>query len=426
VLLIDIHKSLDRLKKAMEYGQSTVKTFVKGNDMIGISKLYCGTVEPSDPLRYGRQSKNLPSHLLQFASDKRPVVVWNITRACNLNCVHCYAGAVHQGDDRELSTEQGLALLDDLANFGVPVILLSGGEPLLRLDLVELARYAANRGMRVVVSTNGILIDERKAMLLKEAGVSYVGVSLDGLEKVNDRFRGKAGAFHMALNGIRNCQRAGLKIGLRFTISKLNVNQLHGIFDLVDEMDIQRICFYHLVYSGRGSALINQDLSHGETRRTVDLIIDRTRDMYSRGAKREVLTVDNHADGPYLYLRMLRENNPRSSEVLRLLKMNGGNSSGEGIGCVNWDGAVYADQFWRQHSFGTVVSRPFSRIWTDFTNPLMGELKGKKNYVKGRCSKCRWLDICGGNFRARAEAVTGDIWGEDPACYLTNEEIGLA
>ena len=394
--------------------------------MIGISKLYCGTVEPSDPIRYGRHSKDLPAHLLQFSSDKKPVVVWNTTRACNLNCIHCYARAVHRSNERELTTEQGLNLIDDLATFGVPVILLSGGEPLLRPDLTELARYAVDKGMRAVISTNGTLIDEEKATTLKDAGVSYVGISLDGLENVNDHFRRMQGAFKMALNGIKNCKKAGLKVGLRFTMNKLNVEQVPGIFDLVEEMNIERICFYHLVYSGRGSDLIDQDLSHDETRQIVDLIMDRTRDMYNRGVKKEVLTVDNHADGPYLYLRMLKENNPRAGEVLELLKMNGGNSSGQGIGCINWDGSVYADQFWRQHSFGAILSMPFSHIWSDLTNPLMAQLKNKNRYVTGRCARCRWLDICGGNFRARAEAVSGDMWGEDPACYLTDKEIGLS
>ena len=394
--------------------------------MIGISKLYCGTVEPSDPIRYGRHSKDLPAHLLQFSSDKKPVVVWNTTRACNLNCIHCYARAVHRSNERELTTEQGLNLIENLATFGVPVILFSGGEPLVRPDLTELARYAVDKGMRAVISTNGTLIDEEKATTLKDAGVSYVGISLDGLENVNDHFRQNQGAFKMALKGIKNCRKAGLKVGLRFTMNKLNVEQVPGIFDLVEEMNIERICFYHLVYSGRGSDLIDQDLSHDETRQIVDLIMDRTRDMYNRGVKKEVLTVDNHADGPYLYLRMLKENNPRAGEVLELLKMNGGNSSGQGIGCINWDGSVYADQFWRQHSFGTILSMPFSHIWSDLTNPLMAQLKDKNRYVTGRCGRCRWLDICGGNFRARAEAVSGDMWGEDPACYLTDKEIGLS
>jgi 12,18-didecarboxysiroheme deacetylase len=351
--------------------------------------------------------------------------VWNTTRACNLNCIHCYAKAVHQSRDRELTTEEGFNLINDLASFGVPVLLFSGGEPLLRSDLSELTRYAVSKGIRAVISTNGTLITEEKAMLLKDAGVSYVGISLDGLEHVNDHFRGVEGAFKKAVIGIKNCQKVELKVGLRFTINKLNIDQVPGIFDLTEKMNIERICFYHLVYSGRGSDLVDQDLSHSETRKIVDIIMDRTKDMYNMGLKKEVLTVDNHADGPYLYLRMLKENNPRAGEVLELLKMNGGNSSGEGIGCVSWDGTVYADQFWREHSFGNVLVRPFSQIWSNLTNPLMAQLKDKRRYVNGRCASCKWLDICSGNFRARAEAVSGNIWGEDPACYLTDKEIGL-
>ena len=187
--------------------------------MIGISKLYCGTIEPSDALRYGRRSSDLPSHLLQFSQDKKPVVVWNVTRACNLHCLHCYARAVERGHEKELTHEQGLSLIDDLASFGVPVILFSGGEPLMRPDLIGLANYAVEKGMRAVISTNGTLITKDNAKELKEIGLSYVGVSLDGMEAVNDRFRGKIGAFRDAMEGIRNCQQVGLKVGLRLPLT---------------------------------------------------------------------------------------------------------------------------------------------------------------------------------------------------------------
>jgi 12,18-didecarboxysiroheme deacetylase len=393
--------------------------------MIGISKLYCGTVEPSDALRYGRRSRDLPSHLLQFSQDKKPVVVWNVTRACNLRCVHCYAHARPGRDDRELTHEEGLALLDDLAAFGAPVVLFSGGEPLVRPDLTALARHAVSKGMRAVISTNGTLITPDMAAELKDVGLSYVGVSLDGMEAVNDRFRGRTGAFREALAGIRNCRAAGLKVGLRFTMNRMNAGEIPAIFDLLEAEAIPRVCFYHLVYAGRGSQMMDQDLSHEDTRRAVDLIIDRTRGLHDRGMGKEVLTVDNHADGPYLYLRMKREGNPRAGEVMELLGMNEGNSSGRGIGCVSWDGEVHADQFWRHHGFGNVRQRPFSEIWNDPTDSLMSKLKDKKRYVKGRCASCRWLDICAGNFRVRAETATGDLWAPDPACYLTDEEIGM-
>ena len=392
--------------------------------MIGISKLYCGTVEPSDALRYGRHSGQLPSHLLQFSEDKKPVVVWNVTRRCNLKCVHCYAQAKDQAFDNELTTAQGKTLIDDLAAFGSPVMLFSGGEPLMRPDLPELAEYAVSKGMRAVISTNGTLITPDMARTLKKIGLSYVGISLDGMEKIHDRFRAVKGCFQDALEGIRNTQEAGIKVGLRFTINKFNVEEIPAVFDLLEDMDIPRVCFYHLVYAGRGSRLVEDDLSHEETRRVVDLIIDRTKDLHDRGKPKEVLTVDNHADGPYLYLRMLKEDPERAKEVLELLQMNEGNNSGRGIGCVSWDGEVHADQFWRHYSFGNVKDRPFSEIWTDLSNPLMKQLKDKKQYVKGRCASCQWLNVCGGNFRVRAEATADDVWAPDPACYLTDEEIG--
>lgn len=394
--------------------------------MIGISKLYCGSVEPSDALRYGRRSKDLPSHLLQFSEDKKPVVVWNCTRRCNLRCVHCYSHSQDKHYEGEMTTDEGRRFIDDLAQFGAPVILFSGGEPLIRPDLTDLARHATQQGMRAVISTNGTLITREKATELKEVGLSYVGVSLDGLRETHDKFRGVQGAFDGALAGIHNCQEAGIKVGLRFTINKRNTQDIGGIFDLLEEHDIPRVCFYHLVYAGRGSKLVEEDLDHAETRAVVDLIINRTKDLHDRGLAKEVLTVDNHADGVYLYLRVLKEDPEKAKKVLELLKMNEGNSSGRGIGCVSWDGAVHADQFWRHYSFGNVRERPFSEIWTDLNNPLMKQLKEKKLHVKGRCGKCTWLDICAGNFRVRAEAVTDDLWAPDPACYLTDEEIGLA
>lgn len=393
--------------------------------MIGISKLYCGTVEPSDPLRYGRKSKDLPSHLLQFSADKKPVVVWNVGRRCNLRCVHCYSHSHDKDYGGELSTDEGLALVDDLADFGVPVILFSGGEPLMRPDILQLIRRARERDVRAVISTNGTLITTDVAEQLKDCGLSYVGVSLDGLQETNDKFRGIPGAFDDALRGIRTCLSSGIKVGLRFTMNRKNAHDIAGIFDLIEREGIPRVCFYHLVYAGRGSKLVAEDLSHEESREAVDLIIDRTQALHASGKAVEVLTVDNHCDGPYIYLRLLKEDDERAAKVMELLKMNGGNSTGHGIGCVSWDGAVHPDQFWRHHSCGNVLETPFSRIWGEPTDELLGQLRERKKYLTGRCAKCKWLDICNGNFRVRAEAVSDDIWAPEPACYLTDEEIGL-
>ena len=393
--------------------------------MIGISKLYCGAVEPADVLRYNRDGKNLPSHLLQFAAIKRPVVVWNMTRRCNLRCVHCYSRSQNKAYPGELTTAEGKALIDDLAAFSCPVILFSGGEPLMRPDLPDLVRHATDRGIRAVISTNGTLINGDFAKTFRRFGLSYVGVSLDGLRETHDRFRGVTGAFDEAMAGIRTCLAEGIKVGVRFTINRRNAADIPAIFDLIEAEGIPRACFYHLVYTGRGSKLIEEDLNHTEARAVLDLILNRTRLLFDRGLEKEILTVDNHADGPYVYLRLLRESPDRAADVLELLKMNEGNSSGHGIGCVSWDGEVHADQFWRDVSFGNIRRRPFSEIWTDTSNDLMARLKDKKRFVTGRCARCRWLDVCGGNFRARAEAATGDMWAPDPACFLTDREIGI-
>ncbi len=394
--------------------------------MIGISKLYCGTVEPSDALRYGRKANRLPSHLLQFSEDKKPVVVWNCTRSCNLRCLHCYSHSKCQAYEGELSTAEGKKLIDDLAAFGAPVILFSGGEPLMRKDLYELVAYATEKGLRAVISTNGTLITDTVAERLKDLNLSYVGVSLDGTEKVNDAFRGIDGAYQRALSGIRACLNTGLKVGLRFTINRRNVGEIPAMFDLIDEENIPRVCFYHLVYAGRGSSLIEEALQPDETRRAVDYIVTRTAELHRSGRHVEVLTVDNHCDGPYVYLRLRKENPERAEKVLELLQFNEGNSSGVGIACVSWDGAVHPDQFWRHLTLGNVRERPFGEIWTDSTNELLMKIKNKKQHVTGRCAACQWLPICGGNFRVRAEAMTGDLWAPDPACYLTDEEIGIA
>lgn len=393
--------------------------------MIGISKLYLGKVEVSDPLRYARKSAQLPSHLLQFSEDKKPVVVWNVTSRCNLKCTHCYAAT--QGDPSELSTSEALAVIDDLASFGCPVLLFSGGEPFVRPDILTLASHAAAKGLRVVFSTNGTLIDAQLAAEIKKIGVSYVGISIDGMEAVHDRFRACAGAFQKTLNGIRTCREAGIKVGLRVTMTRDNIDEIPHIFDLMEQERIPRICLYHLVYCGRGAEIVSHDLTPEQRRATVDLIIERTARLHERGFPVEVLTVDNHCDGPYLYLRMLREKNPRAEDVMTLLRMNGGNSTGNGIGCISWDGTVFPDQFWRNQPVGNVREKKFSEIWgRPAENSLLSLLRNKKAHVTGRCATCRFLDVCGGNFRARAEAATGDIWGVDPACYLTDSEISNA
>ncbi|MDR3038244.1 MAG: radical SAM protein, partial [Candidatus Adiutrix sp.] len=323
--------------------------------MIGVSKLYCGTVEPSDLLRYGRRSAGLPSHLLQFSEDKKPVVVWNVTRACNLTCGHCYAEAAAGPAPDELTRREALRLVDHLAEYGAPVILFSGGEPLLHPHIFELIERAVRGGVRAVLSTNGLLIDRATAARLAGLGLSYVGVSLDGSAATHDELRGRPGAFDLTLLALRRAREAGLKVGLRFTLHRRNLADLPGLFDLMTREGLPRACFYHLVTSGRGRSLGELTLSHEETRRAVDFIADRAEELARRGEAKEILTVDNHADGPWLYLKKRRAGESgRASAILELLRLNGGNSSGLGIGAISWDGQVHPDQFWRTVRLGSV------------------------------------------------------------------------
>lgn len=387
--------------------------------MLNLTKLLTAAEFPGDEYRY---REHAGQQLHGVAPGKGPVVVWNYTNACNLNCRHCYAAAGKAPESAELTTEEGLRLIDDLAEFHVPVILLSGGEPLCRKDFLTLVTYAREKGIRVTLSTNGTLIDPAAAATIKAAGIGYVGISLDGVRERNDQFRGSAGAYDLALQGIRNLHKAGQRTGLRFTISQSNFRDIPAMFDLLEEEEIDRICFYHLVYSGRGSALRQEDLTHAQTREVMDLILERTLDLKRRGLTREVLMVDNHTDGVYLYLKY-RDTDPQRADYIRtLLRRNGGNRSGMAIGCIDPAGNVHPDQFTWQHTLGNVRERSFSEIWTDTKQPLLAKLKDRKPWLPETCLSCSWLDMCNGNFRTRAEAETGDFWGMDPACYLTEEE----
>jgi putative heme d1 biosynthesis radical SAM protein NirJ1 len=326
----------------------------------------------------------------------------------------------------ELTTEEAKRFIDDLAEFNVPVLLFSGGEPLMRKDFFELAEYAAAKGIRPTLSTNGTLITREVAERIKKIGVGYVGISLDGLQEVNDKFRGKEGAFQAAMEGIQNCVAVGQRVGLRFTINHHNIQELDRIFDFIEEKGINRVCFYHLVYSGRGNAMMDEDVTPEQSRMAMDTIIRRTRDFEERGLEKEILTVDNHCDGVYMYLQALKEGRTELAEqMLKFISMNGGNRSGMAFAEVDPLGYVHPDQFTQHHTFGNVRERKFGDIWTDMTHPILAGLKDRKKLLKGRCAKCKFLRNCNGNFRTRAEATTGDFWESDPACYLTDEEIGL-
>jgi radical SAM protein with 4Fe4S-binding SPASM domain len=395
--------------------------------MINISKLYCGQVTPGDWLRYGKKGSGEREGEItpKTAGERKPIVVWNITRTCNLRCVHCYNDSGSSKADDELSTKEAKIVIDDLCNFGVPSILFSGGEPLIRPDLFELIQYAADKGLRTVISTNGTLITAEAAQKIKKNGVSYVGISLDGIGDVNDKFRGVEGAFERAVIGIKNCQISNVRVGLRLTLTKKNVHDLERIFDFFESENIERACFYHFVPSGRGGNISDEDLTHLQTRNALDLIMNKTKQYKSAGRMTDILTVDNHVDG--VYRKLKEENSSRADDVLNLLKWNGGGlySSGVGIGCIDFHGKIHPDQFWGHYELGDVRKRSFRDIWTDTSDSLLAGLKNRRSYIKGRCKLCKYFNLCGGSLRVRADLHFNDPWAPDPACYLTDDEIGL-
>jgi len=383
--------------------------------MINISTLYAGRYNASDAVRYSKPSD---------PSDIRPIVVLNLTRRCNLRCLHCYSDSDGNRAPAELTTGELTALLDDLADYGVTFVLFSGGEPLTRPDIFDLARHAVRRKLRVTLSTNGTLISPEVAKKIAAAGFSYVGISFDGLGDVNDFFRGARGAFEQARRGMNHLQPLGVRVGLRLTLTKHTVDDLDNVLKFVEKEPIGRACFYHLAYAGRGKSIRPDDLPLRERRRAIDKLCDAAAKFADQDLGKEILTVDNHSDGPYIYLKLLRNNPTRAVAVMERLKKHGGarTSSGVGLAEIDWEGRVHADQFSFQRTLGNIRTKPFSEIWSNPEDIYHRQLRDRLAHLKGRCAACRFKTMCGGGLRSRAEAATGDSWAPDPACMLTDEE----
>ncbi|MFC7238648.1 TIGR04347 family pseudo-SAM/SPASM protein [Saliphagus sp. GCM10025317] len=389
--------------------------------MISISKLLCDLDAEGDGLRYdAAESSSKPQ--ITTGKQRRPVVVWNTTRRCNLHCAHCYAAAETEPAAGEFSTTEARRFLEQLADYGVPVVLFSGGEPLVRQDLPELVEHAADLGLRPVLSTNGTLITPEKAARLESAGLQYAGISVDGLPERNDAFRGKEGAFDAAVRGIEACQSAGLKTGLRYTITEANAADLEGVVDLLTDVGVDRFCFYHLDYGGRGADITDIDLSPEATRDAVRRLCDLTLEYHDRGEEIETLLVGNYVDAPFLVEYAADRFGPEKAEtVYRHLDRNGGDPTGERIADVDYEGNVHLTQFWQGYSLGNVRDRPFGDIWDDETNPLLADLRVREDHLTGRCSTCQYRSICRGGSRLRALS-SESLFGPDPQCYLTETE----
>ncbi|MGA9549938.1 MAG: heme d1 biosynthesis radical SAM protein NirJ [Rhodomicrobium sp.] len=366
-----------------------------------------------------------PTPVLPRRDPPGPVVIWNLIRRCNLKCKHCYSISADVDFPHELTTAEVFEVMDDLKAFRVPVLILSGGEPLLRPDIFDISARAKAMRFYVGLSTNGALINESNIERVKAAEYDYVGISLDGIGATHDAFRGKAGAFDASLGGLRLCQAAGLKTGIRFTCTMDNYAELPAILDLAESEGVDKFYLSHLNYGGRGNKNRGDDAVWQVTRDIMTALFEKAWSYVERGIEKEFVTGNNDADGVYFYHWVKRRFPDAASHIRAKLVQWGGNASGVNIANIDNLGNVHPDTFWWNYTLGNVRERRFSSIWQDRSDPVMAALKQRPRRVGGRCGLCQHFDLCGGNTRVRAMQITGDPWAEDPGCYLTAGEIGL-
>lgn len=393
--------------------------------MINCSRLLCGGVTLTEIKRYEngrRQAGAVPRDLVRYTRMPAPLVVWNTTRSCNLACRHCYIGAELLPADDELSTEEAWDFIDDMAEMGVPMLALSGGEPLCRPDVFDLCRHAVSRGINTILSTNGTLITPEMARRIKDAGFSYVGISIDGWQETHDGFRGQEGAFQRATAGIRAVMGVGLRVGVRITVTRLNRQDLDRVLEMAVQEGVPRFAVFQLVYAGRGREMVDWDIERAERRELIGYLVDHALQLHMEGVPTEIITADNYADGVYLYRLVRRIAPERAEEVRALLKMQSGCTAGEKMVNVDYRGEVHPCPYWQHRSLGNIRRKKFSAIWADRENTFLAQMRDKPAHLRGRCGSCSYNDICGG-CRVRAEMAYGDPLAEDPACYLTEEEI---
>jgi heme d1 biosynthesis radical SAM protein NirJ len=364
-----------------------------------------------------------PTPLKPARKPAAPVVIWNLIRRCNLTCKHCYTTSTDINFPNELSTPEIYAVMDDLHAFKVPVLILSGGEPLLHPDIFDISRRAKNMGFYVALSTNGTKISEQNIDEIANIDYQYIGVSLDGIKDTHDQFRRVKGSFDQALHGIQLCLDKGIKVGLRFTLTQDNAQDFHALLQLMDERNIDKFYLSHLNYGGRGNKNRKDDAHFAMTREAMDLMFATCYDWLKAGKEREFVTGNNDADAVY-FLHWVDKHFPDKVEHIKAkLEQWGGNASGVNVANIDNLGNVHPDTFWSHYELGNVKERPFSEIWMDISDPIMAGLKQHPRPLEGRCARCRYQEICNGNTRVRAAQITGNIWAEDPGCYLTDCEI---
>jgi heme d1 biosynthesis radical SAM protein NirJ len=352
-----------------------------------------------------------------------PVVIWNLIRRCNLTCKHCYTTSANRDFPGELTTPEIFSVMADLKAFNVPVLILSGGEPLLHPDIFTISEHAKSLGFYVALSSNGTKISDENIQRIAEMAYSYIGISLDGMETTHDLFRQQKGAFNAAIRGIELCLSKGIKVGIRFTLTQTNAHDFPALLQLMDDYDIDKFYLSHLNYGGRGNKNRSEDAQFAMTRDTMDRLFDTCLKWQQEGKAREFVTGNNDADAVY-FLHWVRQRFPQLAQHIEVkLTQWGGNASGVNVANIDNLGNVHPDTFWWNYHLGNVKNRSFSEIWQDISDPLMAGLKRTPRPLEGRCGTCHFQRICNGNTRVRAMQTTGNYWAQDPGCYLTDPEI---
>ncbi len=382
--------------------------------MIIFSKVLGNKGTVYDALRAGAAcGRDVPDDMIRFSKEQRPVVVWNITRRCNLRCEHCYLDASDTADD-EMSLEDFGEVVNDLVKCEVPLIIFSGGEPLVRKDFFEILKLVKDAGLKSVISTNGTLITPENAERLAELGVRYVGVSLDAAcPEIHDRFRGVKGSWEKAVEGVRNAKTAGIRTGLRITVTKDNYRELPALLDLALREGVERFCVYHLIPTGRGASMIAKDLDKNEREWVLSFLYEKSIEL--RDKEIEILTTDSPMDGVYILERLRRENPEAYADARKLLAIGSGCTIGTKIANIDYRGDVMPCHFAPEIVVGNVREKTFAQLWIKEPCNELTELREISSRLKGKCGRCDYLDVCRG-CRKRALFHTGDWKGEDPSC----------
>ena len=347
------------------------------------------------------------------------IIIWNFTNRCNLACHHCYSYANPNSEDF-LTTEFILDSIKELKKAGIKFVIFSGGEPLIRKDIFVISKAMREAGIVTYLSTNGLYVDEKNVDSIIKY-FNYIGISIDGIEEVHDEFRGLKGAYKKSLDAIALIQKHGGNAGIRFTITNETKESFYSIFDLAEEIGVDKMYISHLVYSGRGLDNLKIDISKEERRKFVEFTINKAFEYMKDGRDIDVVTGNMEMDA-IVFLNIFSKKYPElKDEMIKRLKSWGGNSAGVKLGNIDWLGRVKPDPFFPYY-IGNMSETPFSEIWLNKDNEMLNILREYPRKISGYCKDCGVMDICNGGSRSRANAIYDDLWAQDPSCYLSNDE----